>query len=195
MFTPLALDLATTTGWALHQPGMERPAFGATVLPGSPRDIGQRCESLRQLLVDRNRLYGPITDIVFEAQHVDAQMQMDTVAMLIGLGSFVEWYAHRIGARCFKVHISEWRKHWIGRGGGFKKTPDKKRYLLGHDPKELAIQKCQQFGWFTDVADAAEACGILDFYMHMLKGADDRYQIPWRDRNLFGGFDNQAGGQ
>src|SRR3546814_13386099 len=56
----------------------------------------------------------------------------------------------------YKVHISEWRKHFLGRGGGFKKTEDKKNYLPGHDPKELAIQRCAQYGWHTDIADAAE---------------------------------------
>lgn len=187
MFTVLALDLATTTGWALHSPGMERPFFGATVLPGKPRDVGMRAEALRKLLVEKQELYGPITDFVFEAQHVADNMAMDTVYMLIALGGFTEWFAHRVGGRCFKAHISEWRKHWIGRGGGFKRDRFTKKYLPGEDPKELAIQKCASFGWHTNVADAAEACGILDYYMNLLQQADRNYEIPWRDRGLFGG--------
>jgi hypothetical protein len=170
---------------------LQRPFFGAMKLPGKARDIGQRAEALRAFLADRHALYG-FTDIVFEAQHVGADLQMDTVRMLVGLGAMTEWFAFRVSTsqrpvRCFCVHISEWRKHFIGRGGGFKRTPDRKAYLPGHDPKELAIRKCAEFGWHTDVADAAEACGILDFYLHLLAKADPRVAIPWRDRNLFGG--------
>src|SRR3546814_16206710 len=80
----------------------------------------------------------------------------------------------------YKVHISEWRKHFLGRGGGFKKTEDKKNYLPGHDPKELAIQRCAQYGWHTDIADAAEAVGILDFGLTMIPD----YERPWRDALL-----------
>jgi hypothetical protein len=176
-YRPLALDLATTTGWALHQPGLERPFFGAIKLPGKPRDIGARMEALRVFLSDKHTIYQP-TDYIFEAQHVAAKMDIDTIAMLLGLGAMVEWFAHRAGARCLKVHISEWRKHFLGRGAGFKET----------SPKELAIRKCAEFGWHTDIADAAEACGILDFYMHLIAQADHDYQIPWRNKFFFGGL-------
>src|SRR3546814_15095463 len=80
----------------------------------------------------------------------------------------------------YKVNISEWRKHFLGRGGGFKKTEDKKNYLPGHDHKELAIQRCAQYGWHTDIADAAEAVGILDFGLTMIPD----YERPWRDALL-----------
>jgi hypothetical protein len=188
-YRPLALDLATTTGWALHQPGLERPFFGAIKLPGRPRDIGARMEALRVFLADKHAIYKP-TDYLFEAQHVPMpkklpggkwsgpSMDIDTLAMLLGLGAMVEWFAHRVGARCFKVHISEWRKHFIGRGSGFGAT----------GAKEMAIRKCAEFGWHTDVADAAEACGILDFYMHLLAQADHDYAIPWRNKSFFGGL-------
>lgn len=188
-YRPLALDLATTTGWALHQSGLERPFFGAIVLPGKPRDIGARMEALRVFLAEKHKIYQP-TDYIFEAQHIPTgkkdkdgkwrgpAMDMDTIAMLLALGGMVEWFAHRVGARCFKVHIGEWRKHFLGRGSGFG----------GSSPKELAIRKCAEFGWHTDIADAAEACGILDFYMHLLAQADHDFAIPWRNKFFFGGL-------
>src|SRR3546814_16320005 len=78
----------------------------------------------------------------------------------------------------YKVHISEWRKHFLGRGGGFKKTEAKKNYLPGHDPKELAIQRCAQYGWHTDIADAPEAVGIPEFGTPLIPDTEP----PWRDR-------------
>src|SRR3546814_9141638 len=77
--------------------------------------------------------------------------------------------------------------YFLGRGGGFKKTEDKKNYLPGHDPKELAIQRCAQYGWHTDIADAAEAVGILDFGLTMIPD----YERPWRDALLMKTMEKQ----
>lgn len=168
----LALDIATTTGWALHEPGMQRPFFGAIKLPGKAGEVGRRADALERWLRDQYKLR-PFTHFVFEAQHVAAKMDIDTVYMLIALGGVVEKFAFQVGALCYKVHISEWRKHFLGRGGGFGKS----------SPKELAIQRCAQYGWHTDVHDAAEACGILDFFLTMIP----KYDRPWRDNTLMGG--------
>lgn len=172
MANVIALDLATTTGWALHTPGMERPFFGTVRLPGKAGDIGRRCEALRLFLADQHKMH-KLTHIVFEAQHVAAKMDIDTLCMLLALGGMAEWFAHRCGIRIFKSHISEWRKHFLGRGSGFKDT----------SPKELAIRKCAEFGWYIDVHDAAEACGVLDHFLSMLPGDPQR---PWRDANFMG---------
>ena len=169
----LALDLATTTGWALYSEGMQRPFFGALRLPPSPQEVGLPMEKLRQFLADQHRMHN-LTDIVFEAQHVSARMSMDTVYKLIALGGMVEWFAHRIGVTPYKVMISEWRRHFLGRGANFGKD----------NPKELAIQQCATFGWFTNVADAAEACGILDYHMANMEQAGAKISRPWRDATL-----------
>lgn len=185
----LALDLATNTGWALHSPGMERPHFGAWRLPGTAREVGRRVEALRACIGGLREGYGELSHVVFEAQHVPGRkfnrvlgrmtggMDMNTLHCLIGLGAMTEWYAYRIGARCYKVNIGEWRKHFLGKGGNFVDRGQK------ISPKELAIRQCQQLGWFTDSEDAAEACGILDYFLTMIEG----YQRPWRDAALFGG--------
>jgi len=185
----LALDLATTTGWAWHAEGMPRPFFGAFRLPGDPGEVGRPADALerwlRQIFVDTKAKGLPITHFFFEAQHVGMKINIDTVYRLIALGGVVEKFAYQTrppGQKkswCYKVHISEWRKHFIGRGAGFKRGADK-RYLPGEDPKELAIQKCAEFGWHTDVADAAEALGILDFGLSMIP----HYKRPWRDALL-----------
>lgn len=182
----LALDLATVTGWALHEPGMERPYFGAIKLPGKPGDIGMRADALERWLRHQYQLRR-FTHIVFEAQHVAAALNMDTVNMLIGLGTIVQKFAFQVKALCYNVDKSEWRKHFIGRGSGFKRyvLPNGKKgnYLPGQDPKELAIRQCARYGWHTDVADAAEACGILDYFLTMVPD----HPRPWRDAVLLKG--------
>lgn len=192
----LALDLATTTGWAWHRPGMGRPFFGAFRLPGGAQDVGEPAAALEAWLVD---LFGrvassgaPVTHVFFEAQHIAAKINVATVYRLIGLGATAEKVAFQHGARAYKVSISEWRKHFIGRGGGFKRDPATKKYLPGENPKELAIQQCARYGWHTDVADAAEACGILDYALSITDAGCREaglpgYLRPWRDKLILGG--------
>ncbi len=184
----LALDLATTTGWALHRPGMERPFFDAFRLPGDPRAIGEPCAVLEHFLREmylNTKSEGGISHFFFEAQHIDSKINMQTAYRLIGLGAIVEKFAFQVKAKAYSVDISTWRKHFIGRGGGFKrdKTKKGKPYMPGEDPKELAVQRCEQYGWHTDIHDAAEACGILDYALTLLPD----YHRPWRDQLLMGG--------
>ena len=197
----LALDLATTTGWAWHADGMPRPFFGAFKLPGDPEEVGRPADALERWLRDfyiKTRDAGmPLTHYFFEAQHIDSRINIDTVYRLIALGALVEKFAFQTRPKgqskawVFKVHISQWRKHFIGRGGGFKREKIEKivkgekklvtgGYLPGEDPKELAIQRCGEYGWHTDISDAAEAVGILDYALTMIPN----HPRPWRDELL-----------
>jgi hypothetical protein len=174
----LALDLATTTGWAWHRPGMSRPFFGAFRLPGDARETGRACYALERWLRDMfvmMRPDGGISHFFYEAQHVGPNLNIDVLYKLIGLGATVEKFAYQAKGRCYRVNIAEWRKHFLGKGSGFK--------ARGEDQKELAIQRCGQYGWHTDEADAAEACGILDYSLTMIPD----YVRPWRDNALLGG--------
>lgn len=185
----IAFDLATTTGWAWHAEGMPRPFFGAFTLPGEPGETGRPTDALERWMRDmfiKTRDAGlPITHWFFEAQHVAANMHIDTIYRLITLGGTVEKFAYQVKPKTqkkpwvYKVPISTWRKHFIGRGAGFKRDQNAKGkpYLPGEDPKEQAIQKCGEFGWHTDVADAAEAVGILDYGLSLIPG----HKRPWRD--------------
>ena len=192
VYSAIAFDLATTTGWAWHAEGMPRPFFDAFTLPGEAGEVGRPAAALEdwlRIIYRRSREEGvPITHWFFEAQHIGSKINIDTAYRLMVLGGIIEKFAHQVKPKhqkkawVYKVHISEWRKHFIGRGGGFKrdKTQKHKPYLPGEDPKELAIQRCGQYGWHTDVADAAEAVGILDFGLTMIPG----YERPWRDALL-----------
>lgn len=195
--TVLALDIATTTGWALHNQTMQRPFFGTLRVPGGKENIGQALELMLRFLTELNVKMTahsqPITHIFYEKPFIPGQVNSDTSERLMGLCAVTQMFGYRIKATsCYSIDISEWRRHFIGRGSGFKRTADKKQYLPGHDPKELAVQQCARFGWHTDIADAAEACGILDFVIAMIdRGCIEAglpgYDRPWRDRTLLGG--------
>lgn len=151
-------------------------------------DVGQPVEALRQFLEMKHDLYH-FTDVIFEDQFVPTTINSSTARRLMGLAAMVEWFCYVEKIRCYSVELQKWRKHFIGRGGGFKRSKTKPfNYLPGENPKELAINKCLEFGWHTNIADAAEACGVLDYYMHILAKADHNYVIPWRHRQLFGGL-------
>lgn len=192
-FSALALDLATTTGWAWHAQGMDRPFFGHFTLPGKPGEVGQPVDALERWLEDfyeQSMKAGvPVTHWFFEQQHIAKKINIETVYRLITLGGTVEKIAYQkfVERRlnwqqnpwCWSVPIQTWRKHFIGRGAGFKKTEDKKSYLPGEDPKQLAVEKCESFGWHTEIPDEAEACGILDYGLSLI--GDENHPRPWRD--------------
>lgn len=171
-FSTIALDLATVTGWAVHSTGMDRPFFGSIRLGGAPREVGHAAAQLWEFLNAQHKLH-QFTHCAFEAQHVSEQMNIDTVYKLIALGGVVEFFCHAAGIKCYKVHIGSWRKHFIGVGTGIKRPVAKAK----------CIAECEKFGWDTLDDNAAEATGILDYFLTMLPGE----QRPWRDKTFMGG--------
>lgn len=184
----VGLDLATVTGAAWHHPSMPRPFFEAFRLPGEARDIGKRCDYLERWLRDKYIQFKPlggISHFFVEEQHLGQvsdgkgrpkrTVNPATIKLLAGLSATTQKFAYQVGAHCYEVGISEWRKHFLGIGAGFK--------ARGEDPKEMCIQRAAEYGWHTDVADAAEALGILDFSLTLIPD----YDRPWRDKALMGG--------
>lgn len=171
-YSTLALDLATVTGWAVHSTGMDRPFFGSLRLPSQAREIGPSAAKLWEFLNDQHKMH-QFTHIVFEAQHVAEKMNVDTIYKLISLGGITEFFAHAAGIKCYKVSIGEWRKHFLGRGSGINRET----------AKRMCIAECEKFGWDTLDDNAAEACGLLDYFLTMLPGE----QRPWRDATFMKG--------
>lgn len=189
----VALDIATTTGWAWHKRDMPRPFWGSERLPGGAHAVGEPADRLERMLREMYVLlqpHGGISHFFFEAQHLAQNSSLDVVYRLIALGGIVEKFAFQTGAFCYKVDISTWRKHFIGRGSGFKrdKTKKGKPYFPGENPKELALHRCAEYGWHTDVEDEADALGILDYSLTLIGQADPTYTRPWRDNALLGGM-------
>lgn len=177
----LALDLAAQCGWALYANGMERPFFGSQRLKRPLGTNGEQMEKLRMLIADQHQMHG-LTDIVFEAQHIGANVDPTTVYSLIGMGAMCEWFAHRIGARSFCVDIGTWRKHFLGRGS-FKAHG---KVSGRQQAKQRALDRCAEYGWHPSDDNAADACGVLDYYLS-LPPIEKLYPRPWRDAAVLRG--------
>lgn len=144
-------------------------------------------ERMRRFLEDQHALHGGLTDIIFEAQHVGvrkkkrkgggediASIDINVIRKLISLGAMAEWFAHCIGARCFIVHIGTWRKHFCGAGNLDRATA-----------KVRAVDECLRIGIHPPDDNAAEAMGILDYYLSIRRINRVPYPRPWRDVAFF----------
>jgi hypothetical protein len=178
----LALDLAAQCGWALYENGMERPFFGSKRLKRPLGTNGEQIENLRKLMADQHAIHN-FTDIVFEAQHIAGNVDPQTVYSLIGMGAMCEWFAHRIGARSFCVDIGTWRKHMLGRGS-FKQQPGGPTARA--QAKQRSMDACNARGWYPSDDNAADALGVLDYYLSLAPIAK-LYPVPWRDAVIMQG--------
>ena len=183
----LALDLASQTGWAIYAEGMDRPACGSLATAAKNGDNGRALEKLRLFLVEKNDLYGGFSDIVFEAQHIGGNVNPQTIFLLIALGGFVEWWAYRMKYRVFCCDISTWRKHFLGRGSFKKKTNEAGKTLVTARFQAKAIDACAAFGWFPPDDNAADALGILDYFLSIMP-ASTALPRPWRDATFMAGY-------
>jgi hypothetical protein len=186
----VALDIATTMGWALLDDRTpERPFLGSIKFPSDPDEVGRAAENMRKFLADRHAMHGGLLHIVFEAQHVAGTkkttlpdgskvetggMNMKVLARLLGLAAMAEWFAHVVGAKCYKVEIATWRKHAFGNGR-----------MKRQESKERAMEECRALGFDPPNHDAAEAFFILDYYISLRNRNGAGIAMPWRDNAFF----------
>jgi len=155
----LALDLATTTGWAYGRPG-GKPNSGAVRFskPGAGR-----AETYRAFLVWLTRFVAmtPCALITYESPAQPLLMMgrtnIDTIKRLIGMAENLEEWAHeRIELR--EASVQQVRAHFIG-------SNRHKR----DDAKRLTIQRCRDLGWDVDGDDAADACALWSYQVCCLR--------------------------
>ena len=183
-FSVLALDLATTTGWAVHRASMDRPFYGSLQLPRNPQVIGPAGLKLWNWLLEKHSAY-QFTHIAYEEQHIAMQkkrgpggiketvtLDMNVAKKLIGLAAITEMFCEAAEISCWAVPIGTWRKHFLGKGTGMKRA----------EVKQACLTQCEAFGWPTTDDNAAEACGILDYFLTQLPGENR----PWRDATFMG---------
>lgn len=171
----LALDIATTTGWALLDPrSPDRPFLGSIRFPSDAGEIGRAAENMRQFLADRHAMHGGITELVFEAQHVAGRMDMNVLRRLIGLAAIAEWFAFKVGARCYDVSIGSWRKHAFGTG-----------HMKRDEAKRRAMEESRALGFDPLNDNEAEAYFILDYYISLRNKHGAGIPQPWRDNAFF----------
>lgn len=188
----LALDIATTTGWALLDDRTpSRPFLGTLQLPKDPDEVGRAGVALAQFLFDRHAMHGGLEHIVFEAQHVAGTskrrlpngdvvetggMNMKVLERLLGLAGVVEYFAAhpKIQAKCYKVAIATWRKHAFGNGR-----------MNRLEAKQRAMEECRALGFDPSNDNEAEAFFILDYYVNLRNKHGAGIEMPWRDNAFF----------
>ena len=163
----LALDLATTTGYAwgpLSAPtptDLER-ANGATVsepIGGfksfknySP--VGPRLAAFRDWMEDLMRVHNP-SIVVFEAP-IPRQTNAQTMRILISLAGITEELATRYMAKVYEVEVKKIKKHATGNGNA---------------DKEDMIHQAKLMGWHPKDDNHADALWLLDYSRCLLGGA------------------------
>lgn len=163
----LALDLATSTGWAYAAPSalavwprtpleaasMPMPGFevGTRAFPGTVAVFGRFADAFHEWLHGVITARAPVL-VAFEAPYVGRKTSQAMARKLNGLAWHTEWLCGRLGVPCEEVRPGDWRKHFTGVGAG-------PRALM----KEHAKAACTARGWPFANDDEADACGILDY--------------------------------
>jgi hypothetical protein len=157
----LALDLATTTGWAYGEPGA-LPIFGHIRFgkPGDPH--GQTLRAFRTWLEDnwgssKARMRPAL--IVYESPAVPAFMgkktNINTTRLLMGFAEHTEeWCYNR-----FELHeatTSQVRCHFIGNNP------------KSHIAKPQVYDRCHDLGWMCATHDESDACALWNYQCSLI---------------------------
>lgn len=166
------LDIATNCGFAQWEEGWAKPIYGSWRLPGEAGEVGRACVALHRNLSDLHDM-APIDRLYFEgglpSNGLAGKTNATTLYKLAALAGHAESFAYAINARCRNVPQASWRRHFIGKGSGFKTK----------DFKALAIQRCHEYGWAPQCDNAGDALGGLDYSIHL-----SEIVPPWRDANV-----------
>jgi hypothetical protein len=151
----LALDTATTTGWAAGRPG-ERPIWGARRFPGGSTGemltifrawLESRCDELRPALIAFESPYIPRPSARFRGAPPLNPLTLRRLLAIVGMVEAVAWQRQ---IDCIERNPSEIAKFFLGnsRQGG-------------RDAKKAAtIKMCAIYGWQTVSDDAADALAL-----------------------------------
>lgn len=150
----LAIDLATSTGWAFYRAGDDKPSYGLLRLQGG--DEGDVLNRYGRWLHGAIAVHRP-SRIVFEAPFVQ---NVNAVARLFGLAAVTQFLAKNNDRTAYKVTPAEWRKHFLGAGNGGRA-----------DLKKAVMGGCELRGWAPADDNVADALGVLDF-------ACQRWNVP-----------------
>jgi hypothetical protein len=182
----LALDLSVkSTGFALWSEGQALPVAGTWELAPGIAWAGRAFVRLHRNLADLHRV-AAIDEIFYEealtAVHLRGFSNAETLAAAAGLAAHVQSFGEAMGVRHIAVHQATWRRHFLGKMPRGTKTPNL---------KALAMTRCRDLGFDVQKHDAAEACGLLDYQLHIAG-----IRPPWRknclERELVPAIDGQA---
>jgi hypothetical protein len=171
----VCLDIATKCGWAQWHPSWAKPIYGTWDFSGvDAGEVGRRCIMLHRKLADLHAMCG-IERLNFEggvpSNGFAGNTNMTTLYTLAALAGHAESFAYAVGARCRNVPQARWRKHFVGKGSGFKTK----------EFKALSMTRCRSLDWHPSDDNAADALGVLDYTIH-LAGITP----PWLEAAAFG---------
>jgi hypothetical protein len=151
--TILALDLATTTGWAIGRPD-RTPRFNSFRIakPGVERCNVYR--SFRIWIEDFTRNHKPKL-IVYESPASPMIMQghtnIDTIKRLIGLCEHLEEWCVGTGIELREASVGQVRAHFIGSN------------MKRDAAKAATIARCHELGWDVSNDNEGDACALWDY--------------------------------
>jgi hypothetical protein len=156
----LALDLASTTGWAWGDAHAAAPIFGhhRFVARGEPRAAAYR---QFRLWLDLMLSARPTGVIVYESPALPMVMQgrtnKDTLKLLMGLAEHLEeWAYDRFELR--EAAVQQVRAHFIGVSN-----------LRSAAAKAMTMERCRVLGWETTTSDEADACALWDYQCSFIR--------------------------
>jgi len=154
----LALDLATTTGYA-YGPPRGVPTFGSIrfIKPGGSR--AQAYRNFRTWMDDKWNVRDHQPDlIVYESSNVQfmaGRTNVETIKMLIGLTEHLEEWAHnKIELR--EATTAQVRAHFLGQN------------LKSAIAKPMVVERCRSLGWMATTSDEGDALALWNFQCSFL---------------------------
>ena len=162
----LALDLATSTGFAFWKDGMPRPMFGVITLPAPGGEHERSCLFLRRWLRDFHQVEG-FTVGVFESPIMRPRRDKKaTLRFLFGLATEAGTTMLELGMKAWETDHGDYMVHWTGSG-------DRR----SEDGKTASLAAAKTKGWDCQgIHDVADALGLLDHWTHTHK-----VEVPWNN--------------
>lgn len=153
----LALDVATTTGWARGRPGDDAPRCGSIRFASKGASQNAILAACYDWFVGVSK-YAPPDVLVLEDllpfQAGLGKTNKHTGELLTGLQAVIRTVAFK--RRIFKIEpvsVIDVRMHFIG--GNFRRE----------QAKGYTIQKCKSLGWLESTDEnAADACALWHFF-------------------------------
>ena len=165
----LALDLASSSGWASYQPeGAPILSSGTLVLPKTGKDVGHFLfifhVAIKQMIEDPRPGV-----VVYETPWIGPKTSQAVARKLMGLAGVLEMVCYERSITCREVNNATVRKHFIGKGRGQRA-----------ELKALTIAACEKRGWAPNNDDEADALAILDYAAHTMA-----LNVPWPAFEMF----------
>lgn len=168
----LALDLATTTGFAYFREGMAGPKYGRWEMP---KNVGEETEMVTLALRRKLHDYHAIESfqdgtLILERAIKKPTDTMHTLEILLGMVCEASTTARWLGAVPRTIDNGDMVQHWTGQRHFEGKTSEQRR----EKRKAYSIYSARRRGFKPKCDNAADALGLLSYYAHIWD-----VPVPW----------------